>query len=65
MAPEPEDWIRIGELVRRYRDLPLGTTDASVVVLAERMGTSSIVTLDRRHFSVLRGFRGQSFELYP
>jgi len=65
MAPEPEDWSRIGELVRRYRDLPLGATDASVAALAERMGTTRIVTLDRRHFTVLRTNRGQPFDLYP
>ncbi|HEX6097672.1 MAG TPA: PIN domain-containing protein [Thermoanaerobaculia bacterium] len=32
------DWIRIAELVGRYHDLPLGTVDASVVALAERLG---------------------------
>ncbi|MCE2425659.1 MAG: PIN domain-containing protein [Pseudomonadales bacterium] len=37
VAPEPEDWVRIGELVRKYDNLPLDTVDASVVVLAERM----------------------------
>lgn len=65
MAPEPEDWGAIADLVRRYDDLPLGATDASVAVLAERMGTTHIVTLDRRHFTVLRNGRGQPFELYP
>ena len=65
VAPDPEDWIRIGELVRHYGDLPLGATDASVAVLAERMGTTRIVTLDRRHFTVLRNNRGRPFDLYP
>lgn len=53
-APIAADWPRIAELVERYRDLPLGGTDASVAVLAERLGTDVIVTLDRRHFDVLR-----------
>ena len=65
VAPDPEDWEAIASLVRRYRDLPLGTTDASVAVLAERMGTNRIVTLDRRHFGVLKNRRGHAFELYP
>lgn len=65
MAPEPEDWKRIGELVRRYRDLPLGATGASVAVLAERMRTTHIVTLDRHHFTVLRNDQGQPFDIYP
>ena len=64
-APEPEDWARIGRLVRRYGELPLGTTDAFVAILAERMRTTRIITLDRRHFSVLRNSRGESFELSP
>ena len=34
-------------------------------VLAERMDTTRIVTLDRRHFTVLRSNRGQPFDLYP
>ena len=65
VAPEPADWLRIGDLVRTYRDLPLGATDASVAVLAERMGTTRILTLDRRHFSVVRNSRGEAFELHP
>ena len=43
----PRDWLRIAELVSRYRDLPLGTADASVVVLCERLGLSDVATLDR------------------
>ena len=65
VAPEPEDWVRIGELVRQYDDLRLGTVDASVVVLAERMRTRQILTLDRRHFSVVKDAKGQAFELQP
>ncbi len=63
MGPEPEDWVRIGELVRRHGDLPLDATDASVAVLAERMSTTRIVTLDRRRFTVLRSTRGRPFDL--
>jgi hypothetical protein len=48
------DWMRIAELVGRYRDLPLGTVDASVLACAERLGTNEIATLDRRHFAVVR-----------
>ena len=59
------DWLRIAELVRRYRDLPLGTVDASVVVTAERLGVDEIVTLDRRHFSVVRPHHTPAFSLTP
>ena len=48
------DWLRIAELVAHYRDLPLGTVDASVIAAAERLGTNDIATLDRRHFTVVQ-----------
>lgn len=48
------DWLRIATLVARYRDLPLGTVDASVVATAEWLGIEQIATVDRRHFSVVR-----------
>lgn len=59
------DWLRIAELVSRYRDLPLGTVDASVVSAAERLGVTEIATLDRRHFSVVRPHHSATFELLP
>lgn len=60
-----EDWRRIAELVDRYADLPLGGTDASLVILAERHSLRRIATLDRRHFSVVRRADGSPFELLP
>jgi uncharacterized protein len=50
----PGDWLPIAELVARYRDLGLGTVDASVGVAANRLGHRAIATLDRRHFEVVR-----------
>lgn len=58
------DWMRIAELVTRYRDLPLGAVDASVVAAAERLGTSDIATIDRRHFTVVRSTIG-TLNLFP
>jgi uncharacterized protein len=45
---------RAAELVQTYGDMPLGTTDATVIALAERIGVRDVATLDRRHFSVVR-----------
>jgi predicted nucleic acid-binding protein len=64
-APVVEDWPAIAELVERYGDFPLGGTDASVAVLAERLGTDLIVTLDRRHFAAIRSAQGRPFRLLP
>lgn len=55
---EASDWLRIAELVARYRDLPLGTVDASIVATAERLGVDEIATLDRRHFTVVQSTLG-------
>ncbi|MCY4492278.1 MAG: PIN domain-containing protein [Acidimicrobiaceae bacterium] len=59
------DWLRIAELVHRYRDLPLGTVDASVVVAAERLGVTTVATLDRRDFSVVRPSHCDHLDLLP
>ena len=62
---EEDDWLRIAELVSGYRDLPLGTVDASIVAAAERLGVATIATLDRRHFGVVRPAHVPAFELLP
>lgn len=64
-SPAPEDWDRIAGLVERYADFPLGASDASVAVLADRLGADTIVTLDRRHFAALRSEAGASYRLLP
>jgi predicted nucleic acid-binding protein len=56
---------RIADLVERYTDLPLGGTDASLIVIAERLDPSRIATLDRRHFTVVRPDHVNAFELIP
>lgn len=52
-------------VVERYRDLGIGVADASLVVLAQRYRTRTILTLDRKHFSVLRPLEGGLFEIVP
>jgi predicted nucleic acid-binding protein len=59
------DWLRIAELVNRYRDLPLGTVDGSVVAAAERLNVTKVATVDRQHFSVVRPSHIPHFELVP
>ena len=59
------DVPRMAELVARYRDLPLGTVDASVIAAAERRGVADIATLDRRHFSVVRPSHVETLTLLP
>jgi uncharacterized protein len=54
IGPTREDLLRMAELASKYEDLPLGATDASIVALAERLNDSTIATLDRRHFTVVK-----------
>lgn len=60
-----EDYARMAELVAQYADLPLGTTDASIIALAERLNINDVATLDRRHFSVVRPRHVKAFRLLP
>jgi predicted nucleic acid-binding protein len=64
-APAPHDWPRMAELVEQYGDFPLGGTDASVVALAERLGTDVVITLDRRHFAAVRPRHCAALRLLP
>lgn len=50
-------------VVRRYRDQQIGVTDSSIVVLARRYDTRTVLTLDRRHFDVLRPLDGGRFTI--
>jgi len=42
----------MADLAKTYKSLPLGTTDASIVAMAGRLGLTDVATLDRRHFTV-------------
>ncbi len=64
-APIVDDWPAIAALVLRYADFPLGGTDASLAVLADRLGTDIVVTLDRRHFGAVRSRTGGPYRLLP
>ncbi len=62
---EAGDWLRIAELVARYRDLPLGTVDASVVAIAERLAIGTLISLDAGHFRVVRPVHVDAFTIAP
>ncbi len=61
----PADLEAAAAVVGRYRDQELGVADASLVVLAERHRIRSLLTLDHRHFSVVRPASGGRFKLLP
>ena len=55
---------RSRELVNQYSDLPMDYADATLVVLAEEMGTNVVFTTDRRDFGVYR-VKGRRFQIVP
>ena len=61
----PDEIADMVALIDRYGDLGIGLTDASLVVLADRVGTKRVLTLDERHFRAIRPLRGGAFTLLP
>ena len=60
-----DDLRTCAEVIERYRDQAIGVTDASLVVLAKRCETKQLLTLDHRHFNVVRPLNGGRFRLLP
>ena len=58
------DRPRIADLLVRYAKLPMDYADATLVVLAERLSTRRIFTLDRKDFAVYRANK-KHFEMVP
>lgn len=60
-----EDFPRMRELMKKYRDLPMDLADAALVRVAEREKLRVIFTIDRKDFSVYRPHRLGRFTLLP
>lgn len=60
-----QDYRRMAELAGQYADMRLGTTDAAVIALAERLGVTEVATLDRRHFRAVRPRHVDALTLLP
>jgi len=53
------------KVMNRYKDVPLGLVDASLVALIERHRIQRILTLDRRHFNLIQPEKVEYLELLP
>lgn len=53
------------DVIEAHGDSGVGLADASIVVLSKRHETLDVLTLDERHFRVLRGWRGDAFRITP
>jgi uncharacterized protein len=59
------DLARAVTVLQKHRDMRIGLADASLVVLAERYGTTRILTLDERHFRAIKPLHADAFTLLP
>ena len=62
---ETEDIARAADVMHRYADAPIDFVDASLVAMAERIGTRELLTSDRRHFGAIRPRHTTRFTLSP
>jgi uncharacterized protein len=60
----PSDVARASALMKKYEDLPMDLADATLVVLADKLRTQWVFTLDRRDFLTYRVGR-RSLRLLP
>ena len=65
MVSDETDLRRAVEIMNQYPDVPLGIVDSSVMALAERHQIRQILTLDRKHFSLVKPRGLEFFELLP
>jgi hypothetical protein len=56
---------RCRALMERYTDLPMDYADATLVALAEELDTDTVLTTDRRDFSVYRIGEKRPFRILP
>jgi predicted nucleic acid-binding protein len=61
-ALDATDLPRVERLIAKYCDLPMDLADASLVVLAERLGHGRILSTDRRDFQSYRWKNHAPFE---
>lgn len=65
VAPDSADLVRAASVLDQYQDSRLDFVDATLVAIAERLRIERILTLDRRHFQIIRPSHCTAFELLP
>jgi predicted nucleic acid-binding protein len=62
---EPSELEVARDLVRTYRDLEIGLSDASIVILARRFRTRRILSFDEPDFRTIAPLQGGHFTILP
>lgn len=60
---DAEELAEAARRMEKYAGLPMDYADATLVLLAERVGVFDVLTLDRRGFTVYRSAKGKHFTL--
>lgn len=60
-----EDLVRSAEILEKYADNKVDFVDCVIVAMAERLGITKILTVDRRHFALFRPKHCAVFEIAP
>ncbi len=64
-AVHPDDWPRVADLLKTYQDSRLDFVDATLIAIAERLRIKRLLTLDQRHFRLVRPHHCPAFEILP
>ena len=65
VEPIEEDYRRAAQLIRQYHDAPLDLVDSIIIAIAERLQITTVLTLDRRHFHLVRPRHCVAFDILP
>jgi hypothetical protein len=60
---QPDSLLEAAQLMAKYHDTPMDFADATLVLLAAKIGVLEILTLDGRGFRVFRTSGGKAFHL--
>jgi predicted nucleic acid-binding protein len=60
-----KDLARAVEILEQYRDAEFGMVDATVMAMAERLRIQTVLTIDRRDFSIFHPKHCRAFRLVP
>lgn len=65
ITTNPSDLGRAADILEQYSDSRIDLVDCALTAVAERLNVTRILTIDRRHFSIIRPKHCPAFEIFP